>query len=355
MPSASKLKILTVVGARPQFIKAAMVSRALAQHRPPAGGPVFEEEILHTGQHYDPMMSQVFFEEMEIPPPAVNLQVGSGNHGEATGAMLAGIEREILARKPDRLLVYGDTTRRWPGPWPRPNFMCRWSTSKPACGPTIAACPKRSTACWSTMFPASLLSFRAGPNEPGAGRHRAAVYVVGDVHVRRGPILPRQSDCAAGAAAFILCTLHRAENTDDAARLRGILAALQERRSPSSCPFTPARGNSPMARASSSAAASACWNRSPTSPCLDISSAREFVVTDSGGVQKEAFFLGKRCITVRDETEWTELVACDANRVVGRRSGRHSPGIFLGHATAGPVSRSLRAGDASQHIVSLLE
>ena len=93
MPTASKLKILTVVGARPQFVKAAVVSRALAQHRPSAGGPFFEEEILHTGQHYDPLMSQVFFEEMEIPRPAANLKIGSGGHGAATGAMLAGIER----------------------------------------------------------------------------------------------------------------------------------------------------------------------------------------------------------------------------------------------------------------------
>ncbi len=102
------LQIVTIVGARPQFVKAAAVSRAIARHNATAGDPL-HETIVHTGQHYDDNMSRVFFEELEIPAPAVNLGVGSASHGAQTGAMLAGIERLLIERRPDRVLVYGDT------------------------------------------------------------------------------------------------------------------------------------------------------------------------------------------------------------------------------------------------------
>jgi UDP-GlcNAc3NAcA epimerase len=107
----STMHIMTVVGARPQFIKAAVVSRAIANANANGLAPsvAIQEEIIHTGQHYDYAMSQSFFEEMDIPQPAANLQVGSGRHGEVTGAMLAGLEREMLERRPDLVLVYGDT------------------------------------------------------------------------------------------------------------------------------------------------------------------------------------------------------------------------------------------------------
>ncbi len=119
------MKILTVVGARPQFIKAAMVSRAILKHNREKRSPVITEEIIHTGQHYDHAMSQIFFDEMGIPKPVRNLQVKSSLHGEMTGAMLAGIEAEIISRKPDRVLVYGDTNSTLPARWLRQNFMCR--------------------------------------------------------------------------------------------------------------------------------------------------------------------------------------------------------------------------------------
>ena len=110
MTAKRRLRLLTVVGARPQFIKAAALSRAIAAHNQASATIAIDEEILHTGQHYDPMMSQVFFDELEIPSPVVNLHIGSRNsHGEATAAMLVGIERELLARKPDCALVHGDT------------------------------------------------------------------------------------------------------------------------------------------------------------------------------------------------------------------------------------------------------
>jgi UDP-GlcNAc3NAcA epimerase len=105
----ASMRILTVVGARPQFVKAAVVSRAIAEHNRTDARHSIAEQIIHTGQHYDYQMSQAFFEAMDIPKPVVNLHVGSGQHGQVTGVMLAGIEREILARQPDWVLVYGDT------------------------------------------------------------------------------------------------------------------------------------------------------------------------------------------------------------------------------------------------------
>ena len=109
IPPLTTMKLLTIVGARPQFIKAAMVSRAIIEHNRLGKSPRIVEEIIHTGQHYDPNMSEIFFQQMQIPEPVVNLQAGTGMHGEMTGRMLAQIEKEIVARKPDWVLVYGDT------------------------------------------------------------------------------------------------------------------------------------------------------------------------------------------------------------------------------------------------------
>ena len=144
--ATSMNKILSVVGARPQFIKSAQVSRALLQ----AG---IQEVLLHTGQHYDRAMSGVFFDELGIREPDYNLGVGSGTHATQTAAMLTGIERVLMDERPDALLIYGDTNSTLAGALAAPNSVCPSATSKRACARTIARCPKRSTVLWPIAFP----------------------------------------------------------------------------------------------------------------------------------------------------------------------------------------------------------
>lgn len=349
MPSPSKLKILTVVGARPQFIKAAMVSRALAQC------PGIEEEILHTGQHYDPMMSQVFFEEMEIPLPAANLQVGSGNHGEVTGAMLAGIEREILARKPDRLLVYGDTNSTLAGALAAAKLHVPVVHVEAGLRSYNRRMPEEINRVLVDHVSSILFcpSEQARANLTREGIERG-VHVVGDVMYDAVRCYRGKAIVPPLPPPFILCTLHRAENTDDAARLRGIVAALQDAPLPVVLPLHPRTRK--LADSHGIIIGGRIRPLEPVSyfAMLGYIERSEFVVTDSGGVQKEAFFLGKRCITVREETEWTELVACDANRVVGADPTAICPAYSWAMEPLGPCGDVYGHGDASQRIVGIL-
>ncbi len=311
------MKILTVVGARPQFVKAAVVSRAVLRARA-AGGPAIEEEIVHTGQHYDHGMSEVFFEQMDIPRPVVDLAVGSGRHGETTGAMLAGIEREILARSPDVVLVYGDTNSTLAAALAAAKLHVPVAHVEAGLRSFNRAMPEEVNRVLTDhvsqwLFCPSEVSKKHLANE---GIHDG-VRVVGDVmadaveHYRQKAIAPSID------GPFALATLHRAENTDEPERLRGIVAALEGSDIPVVLPLHPRTA--------------ATFERLGISPqgslrivepvsyfeMLGLLEAARFVLTDSGGLQKEAFWFGKRCVTMRDETEWVELVEIGANRVVG--------------------------------------
>ena len=357
MIAKRKVRLLTVVGARPQFVKAAVVSRAIAAwNQQPQAAAVVEEEILHTGQHYDPMMSQVFFDEMDIPPPVVNLQAGSyGGHGAATAAMLTGIEREILARRPDCLLVYGDTNSTLAGALAAAKLHV----------PVVHA--EAGLRSWNRRMPeeinrvlvdhlAAVLFCPSEQARENLAREgvTAGVHVVGDVmydavlHFRVKAIVPPV------AGPFGLCTLHRAENTDDPRRLRDIFTALAESPLPMLVPLHP-RTRKTLER-EGIAAGGHVTLLEPVSylAMLGYLLRCSFVVTDSGGVQKEAYFLGKRCITVRDETEWTELVACGANRLVGADAPKIC-GDFSWAAEPLPSGRPLYgSGDAGRQIVETL-
>ena len=136
----SKTRIFSVVGARPQFVKAAIVSQALEKY------PDVEHAIVHTGQHYDQNMSDVFFEELGMPAPAFNLHISASGHGAMTGRMLEALEKLYIDEKPDVVVVYGDTNSTLPVRWLRPRSTCRWPTSRPACARSTA-CRKKSTGC----------------------------------------------------------------------------------------------------------------------------------------------------------------------------------------------------------------
>jgi UDP-GlcNAc3NAcA epimerase len=317
-PLPRTLKLLTVVGARPQFVKAAVVSRAVAIHNGETCGVRIDEEILHTGQHYDPLMSDVFFREMDIPRPVVNLGVGSGGHGETTGAMLAGIEKEILARKPDCVLVYGDTNSTLAGALAAAKLHVPVAHVEAGLRSFNRRMPEEINRVLVDHVAKTLFC----PSQTGRANLAAegitsGVHVVGDVmydavlHYRAKAIRPETN------RPFALATLHRAENTDNPERLGAILTALAEAPLPIILPLHP-RTRKLLDR-HPIVAGGAIEFMEPLSylAMLGYLERAAFVVTDSGGVQKEAYFLGKRCITVRDETEWTELVACGANRVVG--------------------------------------
>jgi UDP-GlcNAc3NAcA epimerase len=317
------MRIVSVVGARPQFIKAAMVSRVLRQRH--------EEILVHTGQHYDAAMSAVFFRDLEMPEPDVNLEVGSGPHGAQTGAMLEGIERVLVARHPERVIVYGDT-----------NSTLAGALAAAKLGIPVAhveeglRCFKRSVPEEVNRLMADHLSTvlccpsqTAVDNLAAEGITRG-VQLVGDV---MGDALAfavaRAKDRAdplesVGVAdrGYLLLTLHRAENTDDATRLSEVLSAVNRLTEPVVFPVHP-RTRKAMDRLGYSPAAHVRLIE-PLGylDMVALERSARMILTDSGGVQKEAYWLGVPCLTLREETEWVETVQAGWNVLVGVDASR---------------------------------
>jgi UDP-GlcNAc3NAcA epimerase len=323
------MKILTIVGARPQFIKAAMVSRAIAAHNQSDTHPRIIEEIIHTGQHYDANMSQIFFEQMGIPKPVANLEAGNGTHGQMTGKMLTGIEQVIMERQPDWVLVYGDTNSTLAGSLAAaklhvpvahveaglrsfnpsmPEEINRVLTDHVS---TLLFCPTKSSV-------ANLAKegITKGVHHVGDVMYDAAL-VFGDIAAKKSQIL---TDLDIQPQKYLLATVHRAENTDVPDRLRQILSAFEQLDKPVIFPVHP---RTRKKIADLSGWQDPCFKNIR---CIDPVSFLDMVqlekhaaciLTDSGGVQKEAYFYGVPCITLRDETEWVETVAAGWNQVVG--------------------------------------
>ncbi len=326
--------LVTVVGARPQFIKAAVLSRLI---RSDAYRDSFQEILVHTGQHYDDNMSEVFFREMEIPEPDINLNVGSGSHGRMTGQMLIGIEEVILDKQPDMVLVYGDTNSTLAGALAASKLHVPVAHVEAGLRSYWKAMPEEQnrvlTDHVSTWLFCPTETARLNLEKEGL---REGVHVVGDVMldaslyyrrkveaemakgVTRLPALfgGGRSDVA-GPPDFYLLTIHRAENTDDPERLRRIAGALNAVKRNAIFPIHP-RTRKKLAEHN--------VVFEPHILLVDPVGYLEmmelelrccFVVTDSGGMQKEAYFFKKPCITLRDQTEWVETVESGWNRVVG--------------------------------------
>ncbi len=327
------LNILTIVGARPQFIKAAMVSRAVAQTNAAESGAAVGETILHTGQHYDVNMSRVFFEQLGIPEPAVNLGVGSGSHGETTAQMLAGIEAEILARKPDWVLVYGDTNSTLAGALAAAKLHVPVAHVEAGLRSFNKAMPEEINRVLTDHVSELLLcptplavrnladeGLTCGVHHTGDVMYDAAL-VFGEIANRRSSIL---AELELEPGSFCLATVHRAENTDVPERLSGIARALSQiggTRLPVVLPLHP-RTRCAMAAAGLAREHLDVRFIEPVSylDMVRLEQAAAVILTDSGGVQKEAYFHGVPCITLRDETEWTETVEHGWNQVVGADS-----------------------------------
>ena len=312
------MKILTVIGARPQFIKAAAVSRRL-RARPGA-----TEVLVHTGQHYDENMSDVFFSELGIPAPDHHLGVGSGSHGAMTGRMLEKIEAVTVAENPDALLVYGDTNSTLAGALAAAKLHVPVAHVEAGLRSFNRKMPEEVNRVLTDHVSKWLFcpTKAAVENLKREGIADGRVSLVGDVmydvalmareragDVARWGVRPGQ---------YVLATIHRAENTDDPARLAAAFDGLREvaKRLPVVLPLHPrTRG---VLKRGGRAETDGVKITDPVG-YLDMTALERharLVVTDSGGVQKEAFFHRVPCVTLRDETEWVELVELGWNQVL---------------------------------------
>jgi len=322
----SALRIVTVVGARPQFIKAAAVSRAVSRNNEQAGGPRLDEKIVHTGQHYDENMSQVFFDELKIPRPAVNLEVGSAAHGRQTGAMLQRLEDVLLAERPDWVLIYGDTNSTLAGALAAVKLHVPVAHVEAGLRSFNRRMPEEINRVVADHVSTVLFC----PTDTAVGNLAAegiteGVRNVGDVmydSVLFNARLSEQSsdaldrmDLAAGG--FYLATVHRAENTDDPARLAGILAAFERIDAPIVLPLHPRTRKTLGAGLERIGGKVRVVDPVPYLDMICLERNARIILTDSGGVQKEAYWFDTPCVTLRDETEWVELVEAGCNRVVG--------------------------------------
>jgi UDP-GlcNAc3NAcA epimerase len=313
-------KILTVIGARPQFIKASAVSRRL---RDPAFAAL-SEAIVHTGQHYDEAMSGAFFRELEIPAPRWNLEVGSGTHGEQTGRMMVGLERVVSEHKPGLLLVYGDTNSTLAGALVAAKAGVPLAHVEAGLRSFRHAMAEEVNRVVTDRLSDLLFcpTSQAAENLQAEGRSKG-VHHVGDVmydaflHLRqraRGDALGRHG---VEAGRYVLATVHRAESTDDPARLSALFAGLgrASKAAPVVLPLHP-RTQKRLAAANIAPEASIrIVDPLPHGELIALVSSAAAIATDSGGLQKEAYFAAVPCVTLRDETEWVETLADGWNRL----------------------------------------
>lgn len=322
------MKIVTVVGARPQFIKAAAVSRVI---RDDYSGKI-EEVLIHTGQHYDENMSKVFFEELDIPQPKYNLEISGGQHGAMTGRMLEAVENVLLQEKPDWLLIYGDTNSTLAGALAAAKLHIPIAHVEAGLRSFNMRMPEEINRILVDRVSSLLFcpTETAVNNLKGEGVTKG-VHNTGDVmydvalfysdRARQESTILQVLSLIPGG--FALATCHRAENTDDPKRLSEILSALVKVADhlPVVLPLHPRTrklvGEYGLAH---HLAALIVTEPLPFLDMVALEQAARVTLTDSGGVQKEAFFYGVPCITMRDETEWVETVDLGWNRLVGASS-----------------------------------
>lgn len=357
------MKILTVVGARPQFIKAAVVSR---QFQKTSG---FSEGIIHTGQHFDANMSDVFFTELEIPKPKFNLEINGSTHGAMTGKMLEAIEQILIAEKPDYVLVYGDTNSTLAGALAAAKLHIPVAHVEAGLRSFNKKMPEEINRILTDNVSSKLFV----PTELGRqnllneGFKDSQISVVGDVMYDAALYFGQKADQTSQILNdlglkpkhFFLTTCHRAENTDVPERLQAIMEGLMEvaEKMPVVLPLHP-RTKKFLSTCS--------WftGRNHKLKLIDpigyvdmvaLEKNAAVIATDSGGVQKEAFFYHVPCVTLRDETEWVELVQSGWNRLVSPTSAKVvSSNIMEAIGTEGKSINPYGNGNAGELIVKEL-
>jgi UDP-GlcNAc3NAcA epimerase len=345
------MKVLTVLGARPQFIKAAPVSRVLRERH--------QEFLVHTGQHYDEAMSELFFRQLAIPTPDINLEVGSGTHGAQTGAMLAGIERVATDFGPDWLVVYGDTNSTLAGALVGAKLHIPVAHVEAGLRSFDRRMPEEVNRVVADHVSDLLLC----PTETAvANLEREGVVdgvrMVGDVmydaFLQHLEVARRQSraleELGLERFGYQLLTVHRADNVDSPERLGAILRGVADSGRSVIFPVHPRTRAALSGREGEVAPNVRLIEPVGYLEMLVLEENAEAIVTDSGGVQKEAYFAGRPCITLRATTEWTETVSAGWNVLTGtdaaaiadamrefRPQGERAPLFGNGHAAEAVV------------------
>ncbi|MEI6139095.1 MAG: UDP-N-acetylglucosamine 2-epimerase (non-hydrolyzing) [Mariniphaga sp.] len=315
-------KIITIVGARPQFVKAAVVSRALGKWG-------ISEVIVHTGQHYDPNMSALFFEEMQIPIPKYNLEISNLSHGAMTGRMLEEIEKILIAEQPEMVLVYGDTNSTLAGALAAsklhipvghveaglrsfnnqmPEEINRILTDRIA---SVLFCP--TTTAIENLRNEGFENFDCQVINCGDVMRDAALFYAG-ISDQHSTII---SQLNLENQSFALATLHRQENTDNPVKLRNIFKALNEISGNTRVVLPIHPRTRKILMESGIQPSFELIDPVGYLDMIQLLKNCRIVLTDSGGLQKEAYFFKKYCITLRDETEWVELVGNGYNLLAG--------------------------------------
>lgn len=359
------MKIVTVLGARPQFIKASVVSAEIARR------PKVEEVVIHTGQHFDANMSSVFFAELGMADPKYHLGIHGGQHGKMTARMLDGIEQILLEEKPDALLVYGDTNSTLAGALaavkqhiPVAHVEAGLRSFNMRMPEEINRILTDRVSTW--LFAPTAVAVAHLRRE---GLNAQSIHEVGDVMydaaLHHGARAAKSGNNEVAGLAlppggYVLVTAHRAENTDDSSRLRTILDAVMRlgRHMPVLWPLHP-RTRGMLQSADLLALAENQVNVVEPLGYLDMVLAERHaavIATDSGGVQKEAFFHGVPCVTLREETEWVELVSAGWNRLAPPTDAEHVANTILSaRGTRGAPVEPYGDGHAAEKIIACLE
>ena len=354
------MRVLTVVGARPQFIKLAPVSRAMADR------PGVESVVIHTGQHFDDEMSKVFFDELGIPEPDANLAINAGTHGEMTGRMVEALESIFTTEQPDWVLVYGDTNSTLAAAIAASKMPTRLAHVEAGLRSFNRAMPEEINRVLTDHVSHLCLTPTAIADENLAaeGIHGDvvrrtgdvmfdAVRIFGEVARSKSSVLER---AGVQAGVFVLATVHRAENTDDPRRLAAIVDGLRAvaDETPVVLPVHP-RTAKAIERNSIEVDGISVLPPVGYLDMLALEGQASCVVTDSGGVQKEAFFQGRPCITLRTETEWVELVDLGWNRLLPPTSADFVSSLAEAvHAGAGSAAEPYGDGHAAERVVDAL-
>jgi UDP-GlcNAc3NAcA epimerase len=328
------IKLVTILGARPQFIKAAPVSRAIANSSSGIGSKAddlpIEEVLVHTGQHYDEEMSDVFFKSLKLKAPKHNLHVGSASHGKQLGRMIEGLEAVLVGEHPDLVLVYGDTNSTLAGAL----IADRLHIPVIHVEAGLRSFNRRMPEEANRVLTDHLSSLLFAPTPTAIENLRAegiiqGVHLVGDVMHEAALLNAKIADSESiilqnlglTPKEYSLATVHRAENTDDASRLSGIVRALLKIAQSQVVvwPMHPRTRRSFSAEDLSTFAKAGLRVIGPANylDMLVLEKNANVVLTDSGGVQKEAYWFHVPCITLRDETEWVETVESGWNRLAG--------------------------------------